>query len=197
VNNPTLAKYGSNFFEQLGQDPQREANFAKAMKIQDLAPPSAVPPFPYEDAIPGFEVESKNSGSNVFLVDVGGGQGQYLDHLLKLHPCLPGHKILQDLPTVTAGVDQSSSSFEFMAHDFFTPQPIKGAKYYRLRGIMHDWPDNECIKIISQLRAAFKPGYSRLLVHTYVVLEIGCPLREAMLDLNMWTCCGMERTEHQ
>jgi O-methyltransferase len=197
TNNPTLAKYGSNFFEQLAQDPRREADFATAMKIQETVPESTFPPFPYEAAIPDFETESKNSGSDVFLVDVGGGQGQYLDRLLKSHASLPGRKIVQDLPTVIAGVDPSITTFESMTHDFFTSQPIKGAKYYHLRGIMHDWPDKECIKIISQLRDVFKPGYSRLLIHTIIMPEKGCPLWESMQDINMWTCCGVERTESQ
>jgi hypothetical protein len=196
-NNPTLSMYGSNFFDQLAADPRREANFASAMKIQELAPPSAVPQFPYSEGIANFHANSKDAGSDVFLVDVGGGQGQYLGPLITEYPDLPGRKILQDLPSVVAGVDDSAVSFEPMAHDFFTPQPIKGAKYYHLRAILHDWPDESCVKILSQLRSAFVPGYSRLLVQSWVLPETGWSAREAMLDLNLWTGCGMERTESQ
>lgn len=189
--------YGSNFFDQLGADPKREADFASAMKLQDLAPKTAVPQFPYSEGIESFESEIKKGGSDVFFVDVGGGQGQYLSRLIKENPELPGRKILQDLPSVVVGVDRNVAAFEPMGHDFFTPQPIKGAKYYHLRGIMHDWPDQSCVEILTQLRDVFKPGHSRLLIHSNVLPEVGCGVREAMEDINLWTCCGKERAPSQ
>lgn len=136
-NDPMLSMYGSNFFEQLGQEPKREADFASAMKFQDLAPSAAKPQFPFDESAEDFKKESQGGGSDVFFVDVGGGQGQYLNSLIKQHPTLPGRKNLQDLPSVVAGVPKGSL-IQTMPHDFFKPQPIKGARYYRLRGIMHD-----------------------------------------------------------
>lgn len=188
--------YGSNFFEQLAADPQRETDFASAMKLQELAPKTVVPQFSYSEGITSFRADRKTA-DDIFFVDVGGGQGQYLGRLIEEHPELPGRKVLQDLPSVVAGVDKSAIPFEPMAYDIFTPQPIKGAKYYHLRGVLEDWPDKSCIKILSQLQLAFTPRYSRLLVQGYVLPETGCPTTEAMLDLNMWTCCGMQRSESQ
>jgi hypothetical protein len=187
--------YGSNFFQQLGQDPRREADFASAMRIQDLAPPIVMPQFPYSDGVQSFMAEHETNRSDIFLVDIGGGHGQYLNRLIGEHPELPGRKVLQDLPSVIARIDPALARFEPMVHDFFTPQPIYGAMYYHLRGILHDWPDDSCVEILTQLRPSFKPRYSRLLVHSYVIPETGSSQREAMLDINMWTCCGMERTE--
>lgn len=45
---------------------------------------------------------------------------------------------------------------EFMTHDFFHPQPVKGADVYLLRWILHDWPDAYCVKILRALRPALK-----------------------------------------
>lgn len=43
-------------------------------------------------------------------------------------------------------------------YNFFEAQPIKGACFYYLRNIMHDWPDhNKCVEILAQLIAALGP----------------------------------------
>lgn len=189
--------YGSNFFEFLAEDPEREASFAAAMKIQEFAPATARPRFSFDDGIRDFTTSASAGGSDVFFVDVGGGQGQYLNTLIQWHPEMPGRKVLQDLPTVVAGVPKDTSTFEPMGHDFFKPQSVQGAKYYHLRGILHDWPDNECLQILSQLRAAFEPDYSRLLVQSMILPETDYALFDTMLDINMWTCCGIERTLNQ
>lgn len=74
---------------------------------------------------------------DVLLVDVGGGIGQ---DLLKFHaknPDLRGRLILQDLPDVVNNA-KVPEYIEAMGHDFFTPQPIHGAKAYFLHSILHD-----------------------------------------------------------
>jgi len=195
--NVTTDMYGGDFFQHLSTDPKREAVFASAMKIQDVAPPSTHPQFPFVESLDAFESNRKGGGSDVFLVDVGGGRGQYLDRLIKSHPELPARNIFQDLASVVATVSQDSVAGEPMPHDFFTEQPVHGARFYHLRGILHDWPDAECIKILTQLRPGFKTGYSRLLVQSFILPETGCSPIEAMTDINMWSCCGMERTGSQ
>jgi hypothetical protein len=196
-NNVAIDMFNANFFPRLANDPKLEAVFASAMKIQDVAPPTTHPQFPFSESLEAFDHNQKAGGSDVFLVDIGGGKGQYLDRLVRSHPELPARNIFQDLPTVVATVDRSSISAEPMPHDFFAPQPVHGARFYHLRGILHDWPDAECIEILSALRPGFTKGYSRLLVQTFLLPETGCSLVEAMTDVNMWTCCGMERTGSQ
>lgn len=195
--NPTLEMYGHDLWQQLARHPEREADFMSAMKLQDLAPKERLPQFPYSESFSSFEASVNEGESDVFMVDVGGGNGQYLDRLIKEHPELPGRKIFQDLPTIIARADPTKTPAEPMAHDFFMPQPVKGAKYYHLRGILHDWPDRECVEILKQLQPGFKPGYSRLLIQTYVLPEVNCTPVAAMQDINMWTCCGIERNESQ
>jgi O-methyltransferase domain len=199
-NNPTLSLTGSNFFEFLGQNSQWEADFAAALKIQDSMPPKVMPQFPFAEALDSFKAESASTGgSDVFLVDIGGGKGQYLERLINTHPDLPGRKILQDLQSVIESIDKSAVSFEPIVYDFFMPQPVKGAKYYHYRSIFHDWPDKECLEMLEQLKVegAFKPGYSKLLVQTIVIPEQGYHERDAMLDINMLVLCGTERNESQ
>ena len=78
--------------------------------------------FPVEkELITGFS----GGAENVLLVDVGGGNGHDLESFLSLFPRAKGHLVLQDLPGTISNLDEKEG-IRAMAHDFFTPQPIKG-----------------------------------------------------------------------
>ena len=62
----------------------------------------------------------------VLLVDVGGGLGHDLEELKLKHPGLQGRLVLQDQPEVIAQISKASNGIELTAHDFFTPQSVKG-----------------------------------------------------------------------
>jgi hypothetical protein len=68
--------------------------------------------------------------SHVLFVDIGGNTGGDVATFKKRFPDLPGRVILQDLPSVIEGAQPSPAGVESMGHDFFTPQPVKGAKAY-------------------------------------------------------------------
>ncbi|KZT74220.1 S-adenosyl-L-methionine-dependent methyltransferase [Daedalea quercina L-15889] len=57
---------------------------------------------------------------------------------------------------------------ELLAHDFFTEQPVKGAAVYFLRYILHDWPDDARVGILSRLRDAMGAD-SRILVADAII----------------------------
>ncbi|KAL9072015.1 MAG: hypothetical protein Q9157_005248 [Trypethelium eluteriae] len=63
--------------------------------------------------------------------------------------------IVQDLPEVAGQGQKSLLQIEgrltFMAHDFFTEQPVRGAAVYLLRNILHDWSDKYATKILKAL----------------------------------------------
>ena len=71
----------------------------------------------------GFKKDQQDS---VFLVDVGGGLGHDLEELKAKHADLPGSLVLQDQAAVIAQIGKASPGIELTAHDFFTPQPVKG-----------------------------------------------------------------------
>ena len=133
----------------------------------------------------------------VTFVDVGGGRGQAVQALREENPDLPGRFVVQDLEHVLSAYDASELGSEAMAHDFFTAQPIKGARWYHLRSILHDWPDAECGVILGRLHEACKTGFSSLLIHEAVLPEVGVSYDSAMLDFGMLTVGGMERSERQ
>lgn len=110
--------------------------------------------------------------SDVLLVDVGGGLGHDLRELREKYLALPGQLILQDRPEVVseAPTDPDNDEiFQAMAHDFFTPQPVHGARAYYLHSVLHDWSDDDCVKILQALKPAMKEGYSSVLINELVV----------------------------
>ena len=84
-----------------------------------------------------------------------------------------------------------------MEHDFFTPQPIKDAKAYYLRAVLHDWPDKQAHKILSSIRESMGPE-SMLLVNETVMPESEVPAYSALADMAMMAgFSSLERTQAQ
>ena len=57
-------------------------------------------------------------------------------------------------------------------HDFFTPQPQTNASVFLLKFIVHDWSDENCVKILKHLRDVAKPDTKLILVEA--ILPYGC-----------------------
>jgi hypothetical protein len=81
---------------------------------------------------------------------------------------------VQDLPQVKPAFDKNlpkelESRVSFMAHDMFQPQPIE-ANVYLLKMILHDWPDEEAIKLLRALVPALKTG-ARVILVEYIGAE--------------------------
>jgi demethylsterigmatocystin 6-O-methyltransferase len=146
--------------------------------------------FPVEKDLGEFPTKPED----VLFVDVGGAFGQQAAAFRHAFPNLPGRIIVQDLP-VTLMSAKPIESLEFVAHDFHKPQPIKGAKIYYLRKILHDWPDNDCINILKNIVDVMDPN-SRLIVDEVVMPDIGVPWQAAYMDLTMMASLGgLERTK--
>ncbi|KAF9888824.1 hypothetical protein FE257_008193 [Aspergillus nanangensis] len=134
------------------------------------------------------------------LVDVGGGIGHKIQYLKETMPDLVAEFTLQDLPEVLKNVPAGmNADIQPMPHDFFQPQPVKGATVYVLARILHNWPDADCRKILRHTRDAMNDR-STLLIHEGVFTpgagEV-YPL-DVVLDMVMMVSCGsMERSESQ
>ncbi|KAI0892182.1 S-adenosyl-L-methionine-dependent methyltransferase [Annulohypoxylon nitens] len=143
----------------------------------------------------GFDTSNKDA---VLLIDVGGGFGHYTEELLSKFPNCPGRLILQDLPPVIGRIQQLHPRIEKMEYDFFTEQPVKGARVYYMHFILHDWPDEQAIKIGNRVGEAMKPGYSKFLIHEHVVPPMGQDYEQTASDIIMMTSFGSkERSSAQ
>lgn len=131
------------------------------------------------------------------LVDVGGGHGLFLNHILSAVPKLQG--VLFDQPQVVAGAKDSfkgevAARVEIASGSFFERIP-EGADAYSLRRIIHDWDDEEAVKILSNVHTAMNPGGTLLLIEGL----IDSPTRPVgLMDLTMLVFFGgRERTENE
>ncbi|KAK4692813.1 hypothetical protein P7C71_g4466, partial [Lecanoromycetidae sp. Uapishka_2] len=134
----------------------------------------------------------------VFLVDIGGGIGHDLQELKTKHPKISGRLVLQDQPSVIDQIGQAPAGIELTVHNFFTPQPIKGARAYYLHSVLHDWDDASCLKILRNITSAMQIGYSKLLINENVVPDFGAMSSITSMDwLMMVSGAVKEQTEMQ
>ena len=124
------------------------------------------------------------AGSEPLLVDVGGRLGHDLIAFKQKFPHLHGKLIVQDLPVVIDDVKDLSPGIEAMRHDFFKTQPVKNAKVYYLRTVLHDWPDKQTMEILSGIRGVMSQ-HSKLLINKIALPEENVPLYLAELDISM------------
>ena len=131
-----------------------------------------------------YPFSSLNSGQSALFVDVGGSHGPVSIALAQRFPFM--RCIVQDLPETIAKKPtvppELQGRVEWMAHDFFTPQPVTNADVYYFRWVFHDWSDKYSVQILRNLIPALKPG-SRVLVSEYCLPEPGIisPIKERML----------------
>jgi demethylsterigmatocystin 6-O-methyltransferase len=123
------------------------------------------------------EIASNAKPDEIIFVDVGGGFGWQCQALRNTFPDLSGRVILEDRPDVIAKgraaediTPYEQLGIEPVNHDFFTAQPIKGARSYYLRGILHNWDDGLCLQILKHLAEAMSES-SILLIEDYVLGE--------------------------
>lgn len=168
----------------------------KFMAANRMAKPG-IDSFPFEDKVPHLvpksDQENKGDPTTALFVDIGGGRGQMSRVFRSRYPHLPGRVVFQDIPQTLAGATPGEG-IEAMAHDFFNPQPIKGAKIYFMRHVLHDWPDAEAEAILKRTAEAMDKA-SVLLIDEKVLPDVGTSTAAAGLDLvMMMTYSAQERT---
>ncbi|PYI01158.1 S-adenosyl-L-methionine-dependent methyltransferase [Aspergillus sclerotiicarbonarius CBS 121057] len=185
-----------SFFDFLSRDPTLSAQFNNLMSVYHQGRASWMDPGFYP--VERLTHPSNHTDSGILIVDVGGGKGHDLNEFRAKWPSARGRLILQDQPGVLAEATGLHESIERMPHDFFTEQPCKGSRAYFLHSVLHDWPDDTCLKILAPLRAAMTPGYSRLLINENVIPDRGAHWQATGLDwVMMADFAGAERTEAQ
>ncbi|KAI1271014.1 S-adenosyl-L-methionine-dependent methyltransferase [Xylaria sp. FL0933] len=177
-----------HWFAHLQANPPHGQNFNDHMHGYLLGRPQWMDEgfYPIKRALDGFSTTE----DAVLLVDIAGGFGHYTEGFLSKFPNAPGRLILQDLPPVLDQIQQLHPRIEKMEYDFFTAQPVKGARIYYTHFVLHDWPDQEAIKIARGVKEAMKPGYSKFLIHEHVVPPMAQDSEQTALDLIMMTNFG-------
>lgn len=187
-------KTEKTFFEHLHTNPPYGQMFHLHMGGYRQGRPSWMDTgfFPVQEKLIDSLEQSKDA---VLLVDIGGSFGHDIGEFHRKFPDAPGQLILQDLPVVIDQVTTLDSKIQRMKYDFFTEQPIKGARAYYMHSVLHDWSDETCLKILERVTAAMKPGYSKLLINENVIPNTGAQWEATALDIMMLTLlASRERT---
>lgn len=131
------------------------------------------------------------------LVDVGGGTGTLMADILTAYASMNG--VIADTPGVVRNAadiirDRDlENRCQTVACDFFRHIP-EGRDGYLLSNILHDWPDDQCRRILSNCRQAMKPDSTLLVIEMPLPAGNG-PAVPQLLDLEMMVMTGgRERT---
>ncbi|KAI9696481.1 MAG: hypothetical protein M1820_008109 [Bogoriella megaspora] len=166
-------------YDWLAEHPDHMSDFVGLMKVWDKTQEPWVDLYPTEVLLEG------SSQERAVLVDVAGGGGRDIDAFLQKHPQTAGRLVLQDRAEVleTAKIGEG---IERKPHDFFTAQPVKGARAYFMHSVLHNWSDEDARNILGNLKRVMQPGYSKILVYEDTIrdknpTELGCGMDLTML----------------
>ncbi|KAL2151685.1 hypothetical protein VTH82DRAFT_6783 [Thermothelomyces myriococcoides] len=183
--------YKGNLFQYYDENPREGESFNNVMGGVMANQAGWLDIYPHETLI----ADAAKYPDRPLVVDVGGNVGHDMERFRRAHPETASRLYLQDRPDVVR-LSKCPDPVNKMGYDFFTPQPIKGARVYYMHGVLHDWPDDLARKILEQQRPAMLPGYSKLLVHDHVVPESKANPHATAYDLSMMAMvAGEERTE--
>lgn len=139
-------QFGRPFWEDLAADPGRAASFDALMGGRLRDAPAVAAAYPW-DALG-------------HLIDVGGGDATLLIAILSAHGDLRGTVI--DLPGPVARAGQAIAAAGLthragaQAGSFFDALPA-GAGGYLLSGVLHDWDDENAVRILKRCAEAAGP----------------------------------------
>jgi SAM-dependent methyltransferase len=181
--------FGQGFWEYMSANPDEYASFSRAQTIFSG---------PKDDAI----IDAYDFDGIKTIVDVGGGEGTFVTKILSAYEGMRG--VLFDQPPVIekarrwiAGTPVADRC-ECVGGSFFDGVP-PGADAYVLKQVLHDWSDEESVRILRNCRDAMTPD-GRVLVAAYLVPKPpATPLKYLMAGLWVRLNCpgGYERTEAQ
>jgi hypothetical protein len=180
--------HGSPVFEYLAEHPESARRFDDAMAASSRLMNEAL-------------VEAYEWGQFGTLVDVAGGVGSTLAAILRANPGVRG--VLFDLPhVIERGRDHLTQQgvaarCRTQTGSFFDAVP-SGADAYFMKHIIHDWNDEDCLRILHNCRSAM-PDHAKLLVCEKMILPDDRPSVAKTMDLVMlvMTDGGRERTEQE
>ncbi|KAK5997733.1 O-methyltransferase af390-400 [Cladobotryum mycophilum] len=186
-------KSDDDFFQHVARDPELFSEFHDAMECH-----SRFNLTPWPKVYPTETIVANAKPGRALVVDVGGSKGHDLEKFRLCHPEIPeGSLILQDLPGILAEV-KLHKVIEPQVYDFFTPQPVKGARVYFMHNVLHDWTDEVAVQILKNVAGGMERGYSRMLIHESLVSNVKPLARVTTSDLTMMAIlAAKERSENE
>ncbi|CAG8117134.1 unnamed protein product [Penicillium olsonii] len=156
-------RFGTSPYKWYAENPKRGARFASAMAgyvqmNRDTA--ELRNRFPWADL------------ANKKVVDVGGGSGHISIFLATEFPEL--NFVVQDVNTIMLEQGPKRDDFSlvqdrvsFMQYSFYEPQPVTDAGLFFLRQVIHNYPDDVCVKIFK----GFVPAMEKCAADTSLLIN--------------------------
>jgi hypothetical protein len=174
--------HGTDLFSYFEQQPEEAMMFTASMQNLSLFAASAV-------------AESLDVKGVGLALDVGGADGELIRSVMEANPELKGG--VYDLPHVVPDAVKAADAggladrFTAIGGDFF--EEVPPADMYLLKYVLHDWNDEQCVRILSNCRASLAGG-GRVVIVEQLIGEPGEPDPTTLMDMNMLAMCdGRER----
>ena len=188
--NAFLREYGQKIFEFSDSNPKYREVFNEAMSSY-----SSIQTTWISEALDGYDFSNVNC-----VCDVGGGQGHLLCSLLVKYPNLKGSVLeldstIRNKENLWANKMGVEDKCTYIVGDMFNEVPT--ADVYIMKMILHDWSDDECIKILSNIYNA-SPKDGTVLIAEHLVPGPEIPHFSKLFDIHMMCAAsGKERTTEE
>lgn len=185
--NVFLSEHENNIFEHIGKNTEYSKVFDDAMSSYSAMHATMV-----LEALDGYDFSNFS-----YICDIGGGQGHLLNHLQSKYNHL-NETILELEPEVN-NQDNSwpnklglQDRCKYIKGNMF--EQVPSADLYVMKMILHNWNDDECIQILSNINksASNKP---KIFIIEHIVPDSDAPHFSKLFDIYMMcSTTGRERT---
>jgi hypothetical protein len=177
--------HGKSNFEHLDANPAARKVYAAGLANQTRLDNAAI-------------LESYDFGNAGIVADIGGGSGALLFAILEKHQNLEGILFERDsvVELVRSTHNQDTERHSLVAGDFFKAVPVQ-ADVLVLKQVLHDWQDDECVKILQNCRSAVEKK-GKLLIVERLIGAANATILTPILDVTMLAATGgRERREDE
>lgn len=185
--NAFISEYGNNIFEYAGKNSEYSKVFNNAMSSYSAMHTAMV-----------LEALNEYDFSNFSQIcEIGGGQGHLLSHLQSKYNHLNG--TILELDSVVNNQDSSwptkmglQDRCKYIKGNMF--EQVPSADLYIMKMILHDWNDDECKKILSNIHKSASDK-STIFIVEHLVPDATTPHFSKLFDIHMMCATtGRERT---
>ena len=174
--------HGINWFDFLKQNPKSAEIFNRGMANNTLQIAQAL-------------CESYDFSNIQTITDIGGGHGILLKIILEKYTHLKA--VLFDSPEVIQEIKEEIKNCEFKSGNFFESVP-KNKDIYILKSIIHDWNDEEALRILQNCREVMHENSKILLIEPIMPERLDEFSLAVEMDLGMLLLLnGRERTSRE
>ena len=187
-NDAVTKVYGKGIYDYLSEHPDESELFTRSMSnLSELS---------IEPILNVYDFSKCG-----IIADIGGGEGLLLSAILHEYPGLKG--ILFDRKESITKAESIFIKFgvkekiKTIPGDFFESAP-DGADVYLLKNILHNWSDEDCVRILNTIKKVL-PGKGKILIIEMVINEDNKPSFSKLIDIQMMVFMkgGKERTRSE